>query len=602
MFLIRPILIITSILISASTEGQINFKESSLKFNVNHRMDKWSVGSGVSVYDFNQDGLDDLTLGTEAGKDLGFYINEGGRFSKIDSPIDNKELVKQILWVDYDNDGDPDLYVAVFDGINRLYKNKGDMKFSDITEFSLLPMTVHRGYGAVFGDYNRDGWLDLYYVSRDIPGSENFLNQNRLFENNADGTFTEVTFEANAADQGKIPFCSAFIDINNDMWPDLYIANDKYSTNAMLLNNTSGGFRNISQTSQTDFSMNAMCVNAEDYNNDGWTDIYVTNTTEGSKCLVNKTADSSEGFILFEDFADSLGITYAGNTGWGSQFFDADNDGDLDLYVSGAVPDDKKTSSAFFENTGARFVTPDIKSLRTDTTFSYANAIGDLNNDGYADVVVQNNTPDKFFLWENYSVQKNNYLKVKLEGVKSNKDAIGSRIDIYMGDSYQTKYTKCGSGFLGQNSLVKIIGCGNYTNVDSLIITWSSGHVDKLTDISVNQSIDIKEGDSTDGVITTDPDITIKVGELKTSTSDIDKMSEIVIYPNPGKEKITINAEHSFSAVQVFRLDGTTMGNYNFAKTTSHTIETHSYPSGVYLIKVHHENGQLRFSRWLKID
>ena len=565
-------------------------------------MDEWSVGSGVSVYDFNQDGLDDLTLGTEAGKDLGFYINEGGRFRKIDSPIENKELVKQILWVDYDNDGDPDLYVAAFDGINRLYKNKGDMQFADITEFSLLPLTVHRGYGAAFGDYNRDGWLDLYYVSRDIPGSENFLNQNRLFENNADGTFKEVTLGANAGDLGKIPFCSAFIDINNDMWPDLYIANDKYSTNAMLLNNTRGGFRDIAQASKTDFRMNAMCVNAEDYNNDGWTDIYVTNTTEGSKCLVNRTPKNEQGFILFEDVADSLGITYTGNTGWGSQFFDADNDGDLDLYVSGAVPDVKKTSSAFFENVGERFVTPDIKSLRTDTTFSYANAIGDLNEDGYPDVVVQNNTPDKFFLWENYSVQKNNYLKVKLEGVKSNKDGIGSRLDIYMGDSYQTKFTKCGSGFLGQNSLVKIIGCGNYTKVDSLVVTWSSGHIDKLMDISVNQTIDIKEGESTNGEIITAPGITIKVGDLKTYSSENTYSSNLVIYPNPGKDVLNLKSDEPFTAISVFKLDGSLVSNYRIGKTTTETIITRSYSPGVYLIKILYEDGLYGILKWVKTE
>ena len=396
--------------------GQITFQERATQNKVKHRLNTWTIGAGTSVYDFNGDGLDDLTLATEADVPLAFYVNKGNTFELIPPLVNNLALVKQILWADYDNDGDADLYVAAFDGINRFYENIGGLNFVDKTESAGFPMDNHRGFGACWGDYNRDGWLDLYYTSRVVPGTGK--NKNRLFQNNADGTFTEVTEASNTSDEGKLPFCAAFLDYNNDKWPDIYIANDKKRGNTLLKNNGDLAFQNVGGSTKANLRMNAMCVNAADINKDGWLDIYVTNIPEGNKMLLNQpSADGSTN--TFEEVADSLGIGFYG-IGWGSNFFDADNDGDLDLYVSASnLNGGASISSAFFENVASeQFEKPFIAGMLKDTAYSFSNSIGDFNNDGFLDIIVQNNPPFDFYLWENTTALNNRWLKFPIRRSK----------------------------------------------------------------------------------------------------------------------------------------------------------------------------------------
>ena len=406
--------------------GQIDFSEVRKDLGISHQLSEGTVGAGVSVYDFNQDGLDDLTLGQTRGG-IAFYINTGGGFERISPLVDNKEVVKQINWVDYDNDGDLDLYVAANDGISRLYQNMGDLLLVDATEQSGLPLNVHFGYGACWGDYNRDGWLDLYYASKGVIGDPDAIRSyNRLFKNNADGTFSERTEESSAGDDDKLPFCAAFIDYNNDMWPDIYIANDKLTYNTLLENSRNETFLDVSQQTGADARMNSMCVNPGDYNKDGWIDIYITNTPVGSQLLQNSGMLDPAGFIQYNNVAEDLQAHFPGGNCWGSNFLDADNDGDLDLYVSSSIDHPRETSSIFYENIeGTAFQVPFVEGFLGDTTQSYSNAIGDFDNDGLIDIVVQNNPPDDFYFWKNSTVTTNHWLKLDLEGVMSNRDGVG---------------------------------------------------------------------------------------------------------------------------------------------------------------------------------
>jgi len=399
--------------------AQIAFQETSYAYEVYHNLGQSTIGGGVSIYDFNQDGLEDLTLATYAGYPIGFYENTGAGFSWISPLVDNFETVKQINWVDYDNDGDPDLYVAANDGINRLYQNVGDLVFEDVTESSGLAMDHHLGYGACWGDYNRDGWLDLYYASKGIIGfPDSVRSYNRLFKNQGDGSFVERTEEARVSDEGKLPFCAAFTDYNNDMWPDIYIANDKLTFNTLLENNGQGTYTDVSVETGADAKMNAMCVNPGDYNMDGWMDIYITNTPVGSQYLENSGIADDAGYIQLENVARETGVDFKGGNCWGSNFLDADNDGDLDLYVSSSIGTTKDVSSAFFENiNGSHFESPIIDGFLEDISESYSNAVGDLNDDGLVDIVVQNNPSKDFFIWENNSSHDHHWIKVKLEGV-----------------------------------------------------------------------------------------------------------------------------------------------------------------------------------------
>ncbi len=582
--------------------AQINFQEIASQYQVNHRFAHNTIGGGICVYDFDKDGLDDLTLSSTKGQPIGFYRNTGNGFEQLSLIEENQETVKQMNWVDFDNDGDADLYVAANDGISRLYENKGDLQLVDITEKSGLPLTVHFGYGACWGDYNRDGWLDLYYASKGIIGNPDFIKSyNRLFRNNADGTFTEQTYEANAHDEDKLPFCAVFLDYNNDKWPDIYIANDKLTFNTLLANR-GGFFEDISISSRSNARMNAMCVSPGDYNRDGWTDIYITNTPIGSHCLENSGVLNASGYIRFENVAMENGTAFVGGNCWGANFFDAENDGDLDLYVTSSILQPKELSSAFFENIeGHHFESPLVEGFASDTSNSFTNAIGDINGDGLQDIVVQNNPVDPFYIFENQSTTTNNWIKIQLEGVKSNRDGIGTRIELYADSLYQMHYTLCGSGFLGQNSSYKHFGMGTHTTVDSIILTWSTGHIDQFYDLPVNQIHFLQEGSSTNNQIQIDEPISIKERPISTSSYDLFISNDLLIYPNPASQWITFNSKFFPTKIEFLSTEGKIMASFTDTKQGD-AIDITDFPNGIYLVKFWLNDKQYLVKKWAKFS
>lgn len=485
------------------TSAQIHFDNQAQELGIRAFKTSYSIGNGVSFVDFNQDGWDDLTIGTPNRKFIDFYLNEEGTFKRIYPLVLHFDESKQIIWVDFDNDGDLDLFVATYAGPNRLYENTGDLVFEDITESAGLPMNDEYTYGAVWGDYDRDGWLDLYLgTHKDVNPNK----YNKLFRNLGNGTFKDVSAASNTSDLNKLPFCSGFIDINNDNWPDLYTANDKLTYNTLLFNKGDGTFSSVADIAEAELRMNAMCVNMGDYNNDGWQDIYVTNTPIGNKLLRNEGLKPGLRIAYFSEVAQESGVGYYGN-GWASNFLDADNDGDLDLYVNGSmkIPAIGKRTSIFYENMGdGTFSSPDV-GMQGDSMESYVNAIGDVNNDGDPDIAVQNNPPAYHHCWIN-SGNSNNWIKIDLEGQKSNRDAVGAKIEIYADSLYQMRFRNCGNGFMGQNSKMVTIGCGGFSQIDSLVITWPTGHIDRFYQLEVNQLHKIQEGQSTNGQIYVDDD------------------------------------------------------------------------------------------------
>ncbi len=486
--------------------AQSNFQNVAFQKGINHTYTGEITGGGVSFVDFDQDGLDDITLATGLGEPLSFYKNAGNGFIKIPSLVEHTDNAKQVLWIDFDNDGDNDLFVASHSAPNRLYENTGDLHLIDITESVGIHINDNRTYGAAFADYNRDGWLDLYFCER-FDGQAG-LNQFFLYQNNADGTFTEVSETTNTKDLGKVPFCASFLDYNNDKWPDIYIAHDRNRGNTMLQNLGNGTFQDVSEITQTVLDIEAMSVAVGDYNNDGWSDIYCTNIPDGSVLLQNQGFINEEP-ILYNDVATEANVGFYG-FGWGANFFDADNDSDLDLYISGNLMGSDKISSAFYSNQGNGSF--DEFFFEGDTVLSYNNAIGDFNNDGLSDIIVVNQNPFKSQLWENKNLAQN-WLKISLQGRLSNKNGIGSKLEIFTSDAYQMRYTHCGIGFLGQNSLVENIGLSEVNQVDSLLITWPTGHVDRLYNISSNQHINITEGSTTNNQIDVDEDVELLVNE-----------------------------------------------------------------------------------------
>ena len=584
--------------------GQLQFEEVGESKSVTHELLEGSLGSGVSCFDFNQDGLDDLTLGSSFNQAIAFYENTGEGFRKLPNLVSNLESVRQINWVDYDNDGDPDLYVAANNGVSRLYRNNGDLILEDVTESSGLPLNIHFGYGAAWGDYNRDGWLDLYYASKGVIGDPDAIRSyNRLFRNRADGTFVERTFEANAADDGKLPFCAAFLDYNNDMWPDIYIANDKLTHNTLLRNEKDGTFADVSVVTGADARMNAMCVNPGDYNQDGYMDIYVTNTPIGSQYLENKGLSDEDGYYRFENIADDLNVHFPGGNCWGSNFLDADNDGDLDLYVSSSIEEPRELSSAFYENIDATHFDQELlPGMEHDVGASYTNAIGDFNDDGLIDIVVQNNPPNPFYVWENQTENAGNWLKVQLEGIVSNRDGIGSRIEVYANGTYQMQFTLCGSGYLGQNSGVKHFGFGDGEILDSLVVTWSTGHRDVLRSVALNQKLYIIEGSTTGGDIEIDEGLTFRARPMTTPTLDVEELARIVnVGPNPLTTHLELSSVEPIQGLRIIDIKGEIHVNH-FPKSSELSLDLSLLPAGIYVLEVtldHNRQGVMKLVKSL---
>lgn len=518
---------ILMIFLSLCGFSQIHFFDVADQRGIEHQYGFGAPGGGVSFVDFNQDGLDDITLATAVGELIYFFENTGTGFQKMPPLVDHSEESKHILWVDFDNDEDLDLYVTTHGGANRLYRNNGDLQMEDITQVAGLPINERWHYGAVWGDYDRDGWLDLYFSERKTL-TIGTTNRNRLFRNNADGSFTEMTAAANVGDENKFPFCSAFFDYNNDRWPDIYTANDKFYTNTLLRNNGNGTFIDVSVATQSDIAINAMCVTVGDYNNDAQQDIYVTNLPLGNALLKNQVI---AGNNFFEEVASEANVGFYASS-WGSNFLDANNDGLLDLYVSSNNVGTDTSSSTFYKNENGEIFSEDFMGFVGDTVKSYSNAIGDFNSDGFPDILVSNFSPFNTQLWQNGGGD-NNWLKVSLEGVRSNRQGVGAKLEFYTNGQFQMRYTHCGIGYLAQNSNTEIIGLENAMQVDSLVITWPTGHVDKLFEIDANQILYVIEGSTTNGEIEVDSDVTLTAA-IPVATTDWTKdQSSFQLYPNP---------------------------------------------------------------------
>lgn len=440
-------------------------------------------GGGISVVDFNQDGWDDLTIATQEGNKLLFFVNNNGEsFEQIAPLVPDEGEQKQILWVDYDNDDDLDLFFTQHTGVNRLYENRGDLNLVDVTSAVGLPLDIEDTFGAVFGDINQDGYLDLFISNYFFQRGRIFLNYSGLFEEITDQLFIDDD------EPSTLNFCSALFDYDRDGDLDLYLINDKLYENDLYINTGSVPmFEEASDASQTNIIIDAMNAGIADINNDGLLDIYVTNSPDPGNVLLLNNHDG-----VYTDISDEAGVRF-GSWCWGGSFADLNNDGFLDMYVTSSAPvaDQNKI---YVNNGDATFdvLAPSITA--SDTARSYANSIFDFNNDGLMDLVNNPLGADvKVAIWENTDVNNHNYLKVKLEGSISNRNGVGSWIEVYTDDVVQFRFTHCGISFLSQESYNNHFGVSDFEIVDSLIVRWPSGLIDKKYNIQPNQTIQIVE-------------------------------------------------------------------------------------------------------------
>jgi hypothetical protein len=374
-----------------------------------------------------------------------------------------------------------------------------------------------------------------------------------------------VNDEAGLLTDGYMSFCSAFLDYDNDGDQDIYVSNDKYTNpNLMYKNNGDGTFTEVGVESGTAVSIGAMTVTVEDLNYDGWLDIYVTNDPNNNVLLINN------GDGTFTDMAQSYQVTF-NSTSWSAVFLDADNDTDLDLYVSGEGNGTASPflSSAFYENINSSLFQLNNSAVPNDYSYSYGNALGDTDNDGYPEIVVNNIDHDNIFVWKNNTSTSNNWLKVKLEGVISNRNGVGSFIEISINNNKQYRYTCLGEGYLSQNSATEQFGLGADTVIDYVKVKWLSGIEDTMYNVSANQTLNIIEG------------ATLSVNDYT--------LSAITLHPNPTKDVVNINAKTLINTVTVNNVLGEEILNLTPNSLVS-IIDLSVYNSGMYFVHISTEN------------
>ncbi len=422
-------------------------------------------------------------------------------------------------WADYDNDGDPDLFLTNV-GPEILFRNDGDGTFTEVTEAAGLAHSDGSvTSSSVWWDFDLDGDLDLYVSV--WAGAD---PANRLYENLGDGTFANITATSGLKDEGQT-WTSIPIDANNDGLPDLYVVND-FGPNKFYVNNGDGSFTEATTAYGLEDEGHGMGVTVGDYNNDGFFDIYLTNIEEYylNPLFVNT------GNASFENQAVERGVGRAG-WAWGTEFFDCDHDGDLDLYIANGYLIDQGTNH-FFTN---QLIGRNQLAFENHSEQSGANgeaearglAVFDYDNDGDLDMLVAN-WGEAPYLYTNESPTLN-WLKIDLEGTISNRDAFGTTLELHAnGQVYYRQYD--GVDFLGQSVQSVHFGVNIASIIDELVIRWPNGNEERLYNILPNQTIKVVEGF---GISATNTEAN---NEVPSEAFALNKP-----YPNPFSETTTIS-------------------------------------------------------------
>jgi hypothetical protein len=504
MTIIRTYIVLTlSVSFSNLVIGQF-FENIAPQQSIEHTVNTNLVfgGHGVSFFDFNMDGWDDITFVQENDTIL-FYMNNEGQFEKVSFPVFFPGETRQVIWVDFDNDGDYDLFITATNGLARLLENNGQFDFTDITlQAGLSPFNTNN-FGASFADYDNDGYLDIYLARYSMTGSTlNPDHVNALYRNNGDGTFTNVTLTAGVGDSIQPSFMGTWIDMNNDNYPDLYVINDRSLWgNSLYINNGDGTF--TEQTAQYGLEMfgeDPMGVMVADYDNDGDLDMVLANggpPTKPPRFYIN----NGDG-TFYEDASNyGINVPVTFMCTWGGVWFDMDNDSYLDLYLTTGLlmPASGEVRNYLFHSQDAQYFIDSPGLFDFDhIAASYSVAKGDIDNDGYADLVVQNAKEYNSFLWKNNfgPTTNNNHIKITLEGTVSNKMAIGSWIKVFVNGQTLSHYTRLGENFISQDSQHHIFGVKNANIIDSVHVEYQSGHRDVYYGLNVNEHYYFTEGET----------------------------------------------------------------------------------------------------------
>ena len=487
------------------------------------------TGSGCAWLDYNNDGLLDLYVvngryvegltnhsapdGQDATNHL--YRNNGdGTFTDVTAQagVGGKGMGVGVTVGDYDNDGHVDIYVTNYNSA-ILYHNNGDGTFTDVTADAGVDNPFF-GTGAAFLDYDRDGRLDLFvgnylhfvpsyrqfYPGDHYPGPLDYDPEfNRLFHNNGNGTFTDVSKDSGIGREAGRAMGITVGDYDNDGWPDIYVANDTMPS-FLYHNNHNGTFTNVAVEVNVAYGQNGEATTAMgpifgDFDNDGWQDLFVS---DARFHRLFHNPGKAGGFFMDVTNDAGVGEVSGQYVGWGDGFFDFDNDGWKDIFiVNGGLAWLVPMESALLKNNGNKTftdVSTQAGSFFEKRQVSRSICFGDYDNDGYIDAfvttlgstgVLLHNTPP--------AGKRNHWLTVKLVGTQSNRDGFGASLEAVAGELHQHVQAVSGSGYLSQSDPRPHFGLGPHAEVEKLVIRWPSGTVQTLEHVKADQILTVKE-------------------------------------------------------------------------------------------------------------
>ena len=493
-----------------------------------------TVGAGSAFFDFDDDGWMDIYLVNSGRSDFfepdrelsnALYRNNGdGTFTDVTAAagVQGGQFGMGAAAADFDADGDTDLYVTAY-GRNQLFQNQRDGTFLEVAEKAGVDAT---GWftDAVWFDYDNDSHLDLFvsgfisysleeakYCGDNEAGRRHYCiprsfrpTKCRLYRNNGDGTFSDVSEDSGIASVGSKAFGAVATDINRDGALDLFVANDTIQ-NFLFVNQGDGTFYEEGLLlgvaySDAGTARSGMGVDATDYDGDGWQDLFVANIDQEMFSLY-KNLDGA-------DFVDaSLEVRRETRlySGWGLRFFDFDNDGDADLILANGHPDDMiglfkpevsyKQELLLFENRGADFanVSDTAGSVFEGEYPARGLAVGDYDNDGDGDVLVSNNGGAPLLL-RNDTERRNQWVGLRLMATESNPEGVGAVIAWKAGGLERSRLRTSGGSYLSSHDRREILGLGPASDAEWIEIRWPSGTVDRLEDVTPGKYHAVREG------------------------------------------------------------------------------------------------------------